>query len=149
MMLAQFQGFFLSVSLARSLPWEGKACNIVLFTLLKQTNCQGKAATVLIYSGGKTFWPCGILCWLQVVLYSLRCRRPYLTLVSIVCKTAPISLFLASNGLNKLLEMRFESVPFSLIGNSTMALVAGQLWCSLKSCSGARAQNKDFGAVSH
>ena len=50
---------------------------------------------------------------------SLR-RRRNLTLVSNVCKAAPKSLFWAPNGLNELLDMRFE-FPFNLIGKSTMA----------------------------
>ena len=49
---------------------------------------------------------------------SLRCRRN-LTPASNVCEVAPISLFWASNRLNKLPEMRCE-FPFNLIGKLTM-----------------------------
>ena len=50
----------------------------------------------------------------------LRCRGN-LTPVSNVIEAAPKSLFWASNGCNKLPEMRFK-FPFNLIGKSTMAL---------------------------
>ena len=59
-------------------------------------------------------------------------RRPYLTSVSNVYKAAPISLFWAPNGLNELLEIRFE-FPFRLIGKLTMAFSRGQSWHVLKS----------------
>ena len=65
---------------------------------------------------------------------SLRCRRN-LTPASNVCEVAPISLFWASNRLNKLPEMRCE-FPFNLI--SIYSIPGTQV----------RAQSKGFGAVS-
>ena len=61
---------------------------------------------------------------------SLRCRRN-LTSVSTFCKAAPVSLFLAHNGLNELSEMHFE-FPSILIDKSTMAFLTGQSWRVLK-----------------
>ena len=56
----------------------------------------------------------------------LRCN---LTAVSDVCEAAPISLFGAANGLNRLPEVRFE-FPFNLIGKSRIAFLTGQSWRS-------------------
>ena len=58
--------------------------------------------------------------------------RGNLTPVSNVCEAGPKSLFWASNGRNKLPEMRFK-FPFNLIGKSTMAFLKGQSWHVLKS----------------
>ena len=58
--------------------------------------------------------------------------RRNLTLVSKVFEAAPISLFWAPDGLNKLPEVCFE-FPFNLIGKSTMAFLTGQSWRVLKS----------------
>ena len=58
--------------------------------------------------------------------------RRNLTLVSNVFEAAPISLFWAPDGLNKLPEVCFE-FPFNMIGKSTMAFLTGQSWRVLKS----------------
>ena len=60
-----------------------------------------------------------ILLFYILSAFRLRCRGN-LTPVSIVCEAAQKSLFWASNGRNKLPEMRFKC-PFNLIGKSTMA----------------------------
>ena len=48
-----------------------------------------------------------------------------------VCEAVPGSLFWAPNGLNELLEVRFE-FPFILIKKSTMAFLTDQSWGVLK-----------------
>lgn len=53
------------------------------------------------------------------------CHKRNLTLISNDHETAPISLFWAPNGINKLLDVHFK-LPFNLwIGNQTMALFTG------------------------
>ena len=72
--------------------------------------------------------------------------RCNLTLVSNACNAAPISLFRAPNGLNKLLEMHFK-FPFNLIGKLIMTF----LKASHSACSNpgkqVGTQNKDYSAV--
>ena len=75
--------------------------------------------TVWVVSPGNC--PCGSLL-----------RRLNLTSASRVRKAAPISLFWAPNGLNELLEVRFQ-FPFMLIGILAMAFSTGQSWHVLKS----------------
>ena len=65
-----------------------------------------------------TVYPC---------ICSLHGRRN-LTLVSNICEAAPMSLFWAHYGLNKLPEMHFI-FAFNLIGKSTVAFLTGRSWC--------------------
>ena len=58
--------------------------------------------------------------------------RRWKSTLSNVCEAAPIFLFCAPNGLNKLRDVRFE-FSFVLIGKSTVAFLTGQSWCVLKS----------------
>ena len=77
----------------------------------------------------------------------LRGRR-HVTPVSNACEAAPTYLFWAPNGLNELLEMRFE-FPFNLIGKLTIAFFKqANYGAYLNSGTQVGAQNKNLGAVS-
>ena len=69
------------------------------------------------------------------------------TLVSNICKAAPMFFFWAHNGLNEFPEVHFE-FPFNLISKWTMALsLTGQSRRVRKSWYTVGGQNKDSGAV--
>ena len=73
--------------------------------------------------------------------------RRNLTPVSNVFEAAPISLFWAPGGLNKLPEVCFE-FPFNLIGKSTMTFSLANHGAFSNPGTQVGAQNEDFRAVS-